>query len=343
MGGTDWLRPGLGPCARGCAEACGPGVLPRCPRSFPAHGLPLCLSGVSLCCATLQWLLAENATVHVVRARALSSVEGVAPDGADLRLVVREASRGRLCRFREGRSAQRQLFSAGSPSVSGWLQRNRSVGPPCRGVRGHWSLGHGCARASPATAYTWNSAGARGPDRSQLLSPRWPGGQAGHGNHLPGTLAVRSSHQPLVPSSPTHLPPLDPGRQPGSHLPGAYVQCRRRRAALVARTRPPGGGWKRPWPQGAARCVAFYSHDPARVCVGCLGLDCGAWRWPCGWRAAGPSALWGPHLRDQGKSCYGGPVWRPRPRRLAVCSVWRVSPLPRLSLALLVSSSAQGS
>ncbi|KAM7068127.1 Fanconi anemia core complex-associated protein 100 isoform 3-T3 [Molossus nigricans] len=54
-------------------------------------------SGVSLCCATLQWLLAENATVHVVRAQALSSVEGVAPDGTGLRLDVREVAVTDLC------------------------------------------------------------------------------------------------------------------------------------------------------------------------------------------------------------------------------------------------------
>ncbi|XP_036124207.1 Fanconi anemia core complex-associated protein 100 [Molossus molossus] len=54
-------------------------------------------SGVSLCCTTLQWLLAENATVHVVRAQALSSVEGLAPDGTGLRLDVREVAVTDLC------------------------------------------------------------------------------------------------------------------------------------------------------------------------------------------------------------------------------------------------------
>ncbi|XP_063473393.1 Fanconi anemia core complex-associated protein 100 isoform X2 [Symphalangus syndactylus] len=53
--------------------------------------------GVPLCCATLQWLLAENAAVDVVRARALSSIQGVAPDGADVHLIVREVAMTDLC------------------------------------------------------------------------------------------------------------------------------------------------------------------------------------------------------------------------------------------------------
>ncbi|XP_025218397.1 Fanconi anemia core complex-associated protein 100 isoform X1 [Theropithecus gelada] len=54
-------------------------------------------SGVPLCCATLQWLLAENAAVDIVRARALSSIQGVAPDGADVHLIVREVAMTDLC------------------------------------------------------------------------------------------------------------------------------------------------------------------------------------------------------------------------------------------------------
>ncbi|XP_021563591.1 Fanconi anemia core complex-associated protein 100 [Carlito syrichta] len=53
--------------------------------------------GTSLCCATLQWLLAENAAVDVVRAQALSSIQGVAPDGADIRLIIREVAMTDLC------------------------------------------------------------------------------------------------------------------------------------------------------------------------------------------------------------------------------------------------------
>ncbi|XP_053748258.1 LOW QUALITY PROTEIN: Fanconi anemia core complex-associated protein 100 [Panthera pardus] len=53
--------------------------------------------GVSLGCATLQWLLAENSALDVVRARLLSSVRGVAPDGTDLHLVVREVTVTHLC------------------------------------------------------------------------------------------------------------------------------------------------------------------------------------------------------------------------------------------------------
>ncbi|XP_016019359.2 Fanconi anemia core complex-associated protein 100 isoform X2 [Rousettus aegyptiacus] len=45
-------------------------------------------SGATLCCAALQWLLADNAAADVVRACALASVQGVAPDGADVHLTV---------------------------------------------------------------------------------------------------------------------------------------------------------------------------------------------------------------------------------------------------------------
>ncbi|XP_027281221.1 Fanconi anemia core complex-associated protein 100 isoform X4 [Cricetulus griseus] len=49
-------------------------------------------SGSHLCSATLQWLLAENAAVTVVRAQKLSSIQGTAPDGTDVNLTVREVS-----------------------------------------------------------------------------------------------------------------------------------------------------------------------------------------------------------------------------------------------------------
>ncbi|XP_055448224.1 Fanconi anemia core complex-associated protein 100 isoform X2 [Psammomys obesus] len=49
-------------------------------------------SGFHLCSATLRWLLAENAAVDAVRAQALSSIQGVAPDGTDVNLIVREVA-----------------------------------------------------------------------------------------------------------------------------------------------------------------------------------------------------------------------------------------------------------
>ncbi|XP_064126630.1 Fanconi anemia core complex-associated protein 100 isoform X1 [Loxodonta africana] len=54
-------------------------------------------TGVPLCCATLWWLLAENAAVDVLRARALSSVQGVTPDGVDILLTVHEVAVTDLC------------------------------------------------------------------------------------------------------------------------------------------------------------------------------------------------------------------------------------------------------
>ncbi|XP_052614851.1 Fanconi anemia core complex-associated protein 100 isoform X2 [Peromyscus californicus insignis] len=49
-------------------------------------------SGFHLCSATLQWLLAENAAVDVVRAQTLSSIQGIAPDGTDVNLIVHEVA-----------------------------------------------------------------------------------------------------------------------------------------------------------------------------------------------------------------------------------------------------------
>ncbi|XP_012933672.1 Fanconi anemia core complex-associated protein 100 isoform X2 [Heterocephalus glaber] len=54
-------------------------------------------SGVPLCSATLQWLLAENAALDIVRAQALSSVQGVAPDGTDIHLIIQEVAVTDLC------------------------------------------------------------------------------------------------------------------------------------------------------------------------------------------------------------------------------------------------------
>lgn len=58
--------------------------------------VPLSLPGFHLCSATLCWLLAENAAVDVLRAQALSSIQGIAPDGTDVNLIVHEVSRGYL-------------------------------------------------------------------------------------------------------------------------------------------------------------------------------------------------------------------------------------------------------
>ncbi|KAM8786681.1 Fanconi anemia core complex-associated protein 100 [Rhynchonycteris naso] len=54
-------------------------------------------SGVSLSCATLQWLLTENVTADVVRVQALSSIQGVAPDGTGIRLIIHEVAVTDLC------------------------------------------------------------------------------------------------------------------------------------------------------------------------------------------------------------------------------------------------------
>ena len=86
-----------------------PGALPLSPRICSASQPHLSPPGVSLCCATLQWLLAENAAADVVRAQALSSVQGVAPDGTDVHLIIREASRGQLSCLWGNRPRQQQF------------------------------------------------------------------------------------------------------------------------------------------------------------------------------------------------------------------------------------------
>ncbi|XP_036268093.1 Fanconi anemia core complex-associated protein 100 isoform X2 [Pipistrellus kuhlii] len=96
--------------------ACGrPGGEPAGPESLRAKYLPPSVaairvsaellraalggsdSGVSLCCATLQWLLAQNDAVDAVRARALASVQALAPDGGEVRLIVQEVAVAGLC------------------------------------------------------------------------------------------------------------------------------------------------------------------------------------------------------------------------------------------------------
>ncbi|XP_056673317.1 Fanconi anemia core complex-associated protein 100 isoform X1 [Monodelphis domestica] len=54
-------------------------------------------SEIPLCCATLQWLLAENSIVDIVKTQVLTEVQGVAPDGNDIHLLVREVAVTELC------------------------------------------------------------------------------------------------------------------------------------------------------------------------------------------------------------------------------------------------------
>lgn len=76
-------------------------------------------SSLSLCCATLQWLLAKNAAADAVRARALSSVQGVAPDGTAVHLTVRQASGGSDLLFGEVDLSGSQSEGPWAGSVSG--------------------------------------------------------------------------------------------------------------------------------------------------------------------------------------------------------------------------------
>ncbi|XP_037013900.2 Fanconi anemia core complex-associated protein 100 isoform X2 [Artibeus jamaicensis] len=119
-------------------EACHrPGSHPAQPESLRAKYLPPSVaaitvsaellraacgdrsSGMSLSCAVLQWLLAENAVVDVVRARGLSSVQGVAPDGTDIRLTVREVAVTGMCPAGPLQAAEIQVESRCLASVCG--------------------------------------------------------------------------------------------------------------------------------------------------------------------------------------------------------------------------------
>ncbi|XP_036924340.1 Fanconi anemia core complex-associated protein 100 [Sturnira hondurensis] len=119
-------------------EACRrPGSHPAQPESLGAESLPPSVaaitvsaellraawghrySGVSLPCATLQWLLAENAAADIVRAQELSSVQGVAPDGTDIRLTVREVAVTGLCPAGPLQAAEIQVESRFLASMCG--------------------------------------------------------------------------------------------------------------------------------------------------------------------------------------------------------------------------------
>ncbi|XP_030894787.1 Fanconi anemia core complex-associated protein 100 isoform X1 [Leptonychotes weddellii] len=74
-------------------------------------------AGTSLGCATLQWLLAENTALDVVRARRLSSVQGVAPDGTDLHLTIREVTVTHLCTAGPMQTVEIQVESSSLSSL----------------------------------------------------------------------------------------------------------------------------------------------------------------------------------------------------------------------------------
>ncbi|XP_053153567.1 Fanconi anemia core complex-associated protein 100 isoform X2 [Hemicordylus capensis] len=49
-------------------------------------------AGVSLCCAVLQWLLAENAEAEALQSQDMAAVRGLAPDGGEVQLDIREVA-----------------------------------------------------------------------------------------------------------------------------------------------------------------------------------------------------------------------------------------------------------
>ncbi|CAM5155543.1 unnamed protein product [Eretmochelys imbricata] len=53
--------------------------------------------GAPLCCAALQWLLAENTAAAALRGQDVSAVRGLAPHGGEVQLLVREVAVNNLC------------------------------------------------------------------------------------------------------------------------------------------------------------------------------------------------------------------------------------------------------
>ncbi|XP_032653121.1 Fanconi anemia core complex-associated protein 100 isoform X2 [Chelonoidis abingdonii] len=53
--------------------------------------------GAPLCCAALQWLLAENTAAVALRSQDVSAVRGLAPRGGEVQLLVREVAVNNLC------------------------------------------------------------------------------------------------------------------------------------------------------------------------------------------------------------------------------------------------------
>lgn len=76
-------------------------------------------SGPPLCSATLQWLLTDNEAVDAVKAQALSSVQGVAPDGTDVHLTVNEVAVTDLCPAGPLQAVEIQVESSSLASMCG--------------------------------------------------------------------------------------------------------------------------------------------------------------------------------------------------------------------------------
>ena len=206
---------------------------------------------MSLCCATLQWLLAENAAVDIVRAQALSSVQGVAPDGTDIRLTVHEAS--------GGLASMAAVLRVGSLSTFVWLERSLLPVPG-------W-LWQG--RSPPSTLH------AR-PHLPKLLAPppvpRGHRARTGRREAAPVTEATSCHAHTCLPKLATSL----------DHI---LLQVPMLEAGRVAGQRghaSPGWGVGSPQPRGAGRSPqhsslrSAKSQEQAGAWLGCL------WAWILG-------------------------------------------------------------
>lgn len=169
-------------------RACGHGAPPS-PRTHRSSLRRPCPPATSLCCATLQWLLAENTALEAVRTRPLSSIQGVAPDGTEVHLTIREASRGQ-------RPGGMGLYGSGSPrGISGLIEgvKARVI---CLARVSDTRLGHGCAGA--ASVALGCSCGDRPVLHTWAPTPR-AGGVRGQVPRHCLAVVCTPGHRPLTP------------------------------------------------------------------------------------------------------------------------------------------------
>ncbi|NXT78812.1 FP100 protein, partial [Zapornia atra] len=117
-------------------------------------------SDVPLSCATLRWLLAENAGAEALSSEEVTSVHGAAPDGGQVQLLVREARNG-TCSLLQ--VAMNDLSPAGPIQAVEILMESPSLADMCR-------MHHAVVRRIQALVLEQAAQGSGPPDlRMQYL------------------------------------------------------------------------------------------------------------------------------------------------------------------------------
>ncbi|XP_030044759.1 Fanconi anemia core complex-associated protein 100 isoform X2 [Microcaecilia unicolor] len=88
------------------------------------RGLQELCAGSNVCCAVLQWLLADNTEADTVKAQNLCEVQGTDPDGKDVHLRVTEVSVDDVCPTGPVPAVEIQI---GSPSLAGMSGAHQAV------------------------------------------------------------------------------------------------------------------------------------------------------------------------------------------------------------------------